>query len=77
MVHHYENENYFTETKAVINQILNILIMITSTHQIVYQRRKKCVFYVSRIIIFSLFYYPSLIKYIEGRFFLDLQSLRN
>lgn len=56
MVHHYENENYFTETKAVINQILNILIMITSTQQIVYQRRKKCVFYVLRIIIFSLFY---------------------
>ena len=56
MVHYYENENYFTETKAVINQILNILIMITSTHQIVYQRRKKCAFYVLRIIIFSLFY---------------------
>ena len=29
MAHHCENENYFTETKAVINQILNILIMIT------------------------------------------------
>ena len=36
MVHHYENENYFTETKAVINQILNILIMIKNTHRIVY-----------------------------------------